>query len=81
MGQSSLIANGFTRKICHCVFVVKVDGAYLLPPNAPIASGKPATEKDKLVEVWKKQGDGNWKTVADIFNSGLPVPAPAEVNK
>ncbi len=106
------------------------DDAYLLPPNAPIASGKqairavwasmlgpsvavswqvskievarssdlayvmgtyiltvkdsqgkPSTETGKLVEVWKKQADGNWKTVADIFNSDLPAPAPAEVKK
>lgn len=106
------------------------DDAYLLAPNAPIASGKPAIravwsallspevsvswqaskvevarsgdlayvigtyqvtakdpkskmapDKGKLVEVWKKQADGSWKTVADIFNSDLPVAAPAAVKK
>jgi uncharacterized protein (TIGR02246 family) len=102
------------------------DDASLLPPNAPIATGKPAiravwatmlspdttvswqvstadvarsgelayvmgtyqitaknpqgkSQEDhgKMVEVWKKQADGKWKTVADIFNSDVPFPAQA----
>ncbi len=104
-----------------------VDDAALLPPNAPIASGKqairavwasllgpgtsiswqaskvevarsgdlayirgvyqltmkdpqgnPMPDRGKFVEVWKKQADGKWKVVADIFNSDLPATAPAE---
>jgi ketosteroid isomerase-like protein len=39
--------------------------------------GKLVEDKGKYVEVWKKQADGKWKTVADIFNSDLPT-APAE---
>ena len=35
-------------------------------------------DRGKVVLVWKKQADGNWKAVADIFNSDLPLPAPAE---
>jgi len=38
---------------------------------------KPAADKGKFVEVWKKQADGKWKCVADIFNSDLPPAAPA----
>lgn len=41
------------------------------------AQGKPVTDRGKLVEVWKKQADGQWKTVADIFNSDLPAAAPS----
>jgi uncharacterized protein (TIGR02246 family) len=37
------------------------------------ASGKP--DHGKYVEVWKKQADGTWKVVADIWNSDLPVAA------
>ena len=37
------------------------------------AAGKEEADRGKFVEVWKKQADGNWKTVADIFNSDLPV--------
>lgn len=39
---------------------------------------KPAPDKGKFVEVWKKQADGKWKCVADIFNSDLPAAAPAK---
>jgi ketosteroid isomerase-like protein len=41
------------------------------------ASGKPVNERGKYLEVWKKQADGKWKCVMDIWNSDLPV-APAE---
>ncbi|HKP81060.1 MAG TPA: DUF4440 domain-containing protein [Pyrinomonadaceae bacterium] len=36
-------------------------------------SGKPITDKGKYLEVWRKQADGNWKCVADMFNSDLPA--------
>ena len=36
-------------------------------------SGKPLTDKGKYLEVWRKQADGNWKCVADMFNSDLPA--------
>ena len=39
------------------------------------AKGKPVTDKGKFVEVWKKQAEGNWKVVVDIFNSDPPPPA------
>ena len=40
------------------------------------AGGKPITDKGKYLEIWKKQADGSWKCVADMFNSDLPsVPA------
>jgi uncharacterized protein (TIGR02246 family) len=41
------------------------------------AHGKSSTEHGKSVEVWKKQADGKWKSVVDIFNSDDPVPAPS----
>ena len=31
--------------------------------------GKPTTSKGKYVVVWKKQADGFWKAVADIWNA------------
>jgi ketosteroid isomerase-like protein len=39
------------------------------------ASGKSLKDHGKYVEVWKKQADGTWKVVADIWNSDLPVAA------
>ena len=34
-------------------------------------SGKPMTDKGKYLKVWKKQPDGSWKCVADMFSSDL----------
>ncbi len=40
--------------------------------------GKPATDRGKDLAVWKKQPDGQWKMVADTFNSDLPAAPPAK---
>ena len=48
-------------------------GTYELTMND--ASGKPVPDHGKYVEVWKKQADGKWKVVADIWNSDLPLPS------
>jgi ketosteroid isomerase-like protein len=50
-------------------------GVYQMTSKDP--QGKPVNDHGKLVEVWKKQPDGKWKTVADICNSDLPAPPPA----
>jgi len=49
-----------------------VIGVYQIAPKDP--EGKSLADHGKLVEVWKKQADGKWKTVADIFNSDVPAP-------
>jgi uncharacterized protein (TIGR02246 family) len=41
-------------------------------------SGKPFTDKGKYLTVWKKQADGSWKAVEDIFNSDAPPPDPKD---
>ena len=33
---------------------------------------KPLTDTGKYLTVWKKQPDGSWKALEDIFNSDLP---------
>jgi len=48
-----------------------VTGTYELSETD--AGGKPVTDKGKYLEVWKKQADGNWKCVADMFNTSLPA--------
>lgn len=50
-------------------------GTWELTFNDP--SGKPTTDRGKYATVWRKQADGNWKVVLDIFNSDLPLPAKA----
>ena len=47
-------------------------GTYVL--TTPDPAGKPVTDRGKYVTIWKKQADGSWKVIADIFNSDLPAP-------
>lgn len=47
-------------------------GTYELKMNDP--KGNPVTDRGKYVVAWKKQADGSWKALADIFNSDLPPP-------
>jgi uncharacterized protein (TIGR02246 family) len=59
-----------------------VQGVYQM--TSKDARGKAVADTGKFVEVWKKQADGKWKTVADIFNSDMPVvqaPAPPAASK
>ena len=51
-----------------------VHGAYQITFTPPGAA-EPVGDKGKYVEIWKKQRDGSWKVVLDIFNSDLPAPA------
>lgn len=53
-----------------------VMGTYQITAKNP--QGKAQEDHGKMVEVWKKQADGKWKTVADIFNSDVLAPAPGE---
>ncbi|MEP7072483.1 MAG: hypothetical protein ABI839_08855 [Verrucomicrobiota bacterium] len=39
------------------------------------ASGKPAKDRGKYVEIFKKQADGTWKAILGIWNSDLPASA------
>ena len=45
------------------------------------ASGSLVKDHGKYVEIFKKQADGTWKVVADIWNSDLPASAPAAPEK
>ena len=50
-----------------------VHGDYQLtvtPPGAAV----PVGDTGKYVEIWRKQRDGTWKVVLDVFNSDLAAP-------
>jgi len=49
-------------------------GTYGIIFNDP--SGKPVTDQGKYTEVWKKQSDGGWKCVLDMWSSNLPAAPP-----
>lgn len=46
-----------------------VTGTYELTETDP--SGRPIVDTGKYLEVWRKQADGSWKCVADMFNTDL----------
>lgn len=50
-------------------------GTYELSMKGPDG---PMNDHGKMVEVWKKQPDKQWKCVADIFNSDVPMAAAAK---
>lgn len=49
-------------------------GAYQMAMTGP--DGAPMSDRGKYTTVWKKQADGGWKVVVDIFNSDLPAAPP-----
>jgi ketosteroid isomerase-like protein len=49
-----------------------VVGSYTLTTRD--AQGKPAVDRGKTIEVFKKEADGTWKVVADMYNSDLAAP-------
>ncbi len=44
-------------------------GSYTLTVDV---HGKPVTDQGKTLEIWKKQGDGSWKCIVDMWSSELP---------
>jgi ketosteroid isomerase-like protein len=55
-------------------------GTYELASND--AKGRPTTDHGKYSEVWKKQADGSWKCIVDMWSSDMAVaPAPAPKTK
>jgi ketosteroid isomerase-like protein len=36
--------------------------------------GREIKDKGKFVVVWKRQADGSWKIVRDVYNSDVPPP-------
>lgn len=38
-----------------------------------MSGGKATLDKGKFLTVWKKQADGSWKIIRDMYNSDLPA--------
>jgi uncharacterized protein (TIGR02246 family) len=49
-------------------------GAYDMTMNDP--KGNPMKDHGKYLTVWRKQADGSWKSIADMFNSDVPIEPP-----
>lgn len=50
-----------------------VQGTYEMTMTPPGAA--PISDRGKYLEVWRKQADGSWKIVRDIYNTSVPLPA------
>jgi len=59
--------------------LASLSGTYEVTLNDP--TGKEVNDRGKYLEVWKKQADGKWKCVMDIWNSDLPATAPTAPEK
>ena len=46
-----------------------------------LEGGESVPDNGKYIEIWKRQADGSWKVIYDIFNSDLPLPEPMPVTK
>ena len=49
-------------------------GTYQASMTMPDGTTHP--DNGKYATIWKKQADGSWKVVVDIFNSDVPMPMP-----
>jgi ketosteroid isomerase-like protein len=56
-----------------------VRGTYAMDVMMPGATA-PVHDDGKYIEIWRRQADGSWKAIRDIFNSSS-LPAPAESPK
>ena len=48
-------------------------GTYSMIVTLPDAE-EPVSDRGKYIEIWRRQEDGSWKIMLDIFNSDLPLP-------
>ena len=51
-------------------------GTYTMTFSVPGVPA-PIEEQGKFLQIYRKQSDGSWKMTREIYNSDLPLPAPA----
>jgi ketosteroid isomerase-like protein len=71
MMQDPNFALSFTAsKIEASGILVYSEGTYSRTTTG--RDGKPFVDTGKYLTVWRKQADGSWKAIEDIYNSDLP---------
>jgi ketosteroid isomerase-like protein len=71
--EMSNMVSGFKFSMSH--FDASGDLAYEVGTYTGMMG--PVSDTGKFVTVWKRQADGKWMIVADIFNTNLAPPAAA----
>jgi len=73
--QIDKLEVGRAGDLAHTIYT------YQLALEGP--GGAPINDHGKDMAIWKKQSDGSWKMIADIFNSDLPsiAAAPAKAHE
>ena len=69
----SLVPKTTRIEVARSGDLAYAQGTYQFTAND--SQGKAVNDRGKFVVVWKKQTDGTWKAVADIWNSDSPPPA------
>jgi ketosteroid isomerase-like protein len=72
MGQAKTFKNG-PLTITGSGDTAFVEATYEMSMAAPV-TGEVISDKGKYLEVWKKQSDGAWKAVRDMWSSDAPAP-------
>ncbi len=52
-----------------------VQGTYEMTMTPP--GGAAIFDRGKFIEIWRKGADGKWMIIRDIYNTSVPMPAPA----
>lgn len=75
-GFGGMIEAGLTIELTSIDGAVSGDIGYNLGTYA-LKSGDMQVDTGKYMETWHRGDDGVWRYTNDIYNSDLPVPAPA----
>jgi ketosteroid isomerase-like protein len=59
----------------------KDDLAYVYGNVLMETNAKVELDHGKYIEVWKKQEDGKWKVIYDIYNSSVPLVSDTTIKK
>ena len=76
----AMIDAGLSVDLTSVEVVVSGDYAYNVGTYV-LTAGDVVVDQGKYMESWHRGDDGQWRYNNDIYNSDLPVPAPAPMEK
>jgi ketosteroid isomerase-like protein len=85
-GRDAIIANlssfGNTMNVYPTIvdIIGKDDLAYVYGTVKMETDAKVELDRGKYLEIWKKQKDGRWQVICDIYNTCVPMAADTTGN-